>query len=446
MDSTRWERVQSLFHQAAELPPEAQTPFLEEVCAGDEALLVEVVAMLGHDAGAASLLDRHVADVAGRIMGQGVPAALADQMFGPYRLTRLLGEGGMGIVCLGVRDDLGRMAAIKILRDAWISPARRERFATEQRILAHLNHPAIARLYDADTLPGGTPWLAMEYVEGVPLTEHCRARGTSAADRLRAFRDVCEAVQHAHQHMVVHRDLKPSNILVTPDGGVKLLDFGISRQLDAIDRAATPTIAAMRLLTPAYAAPEQIRGEATTVQTDVYALGVILYELLAGRTPFDLARLPPEEAERTLLEGEPLRPSLVARQGIAAVTDLSAAAWSDLDVVCLTAMHKDLAHRYRSVEALIRDIIWRANRSRRAPTRSATGRASSCGETGVPLWRLRPRSFSRSRSWRSTRSSSLLPEMPRSPRPFAPIAFSVSCSGCSTAARRTPALPTTFAW
>jgi serine/threonine protein kinase/tetratricopeptide (TPR) repeat protein len=356
MDTARWENVQSLFHQAAELPPEAQAPFLEQACGGDEALLVELVAMLGHDASATSLLDRGVADVAGRIMGQGVPAALADQMFGPYRLTRLLGEGGMGIVWLGVRDDLGRMAAIKILRDAWISPARRERFASEQRILAHLNHPAIARLYDADTLPGGTPWLAMEYVEGVPLTQHCRARGTSAADRLSAFRDVCEAVQHAHQHMVVHRDLKPSNILVTPDGRVKLLDFGISRQLDAIDRAAAPTIAAMRLLTPTYAAPEQIRGEATTVQTDVYALGVILYELLAGRTPFDLARLPPEEAERTLLDGEPLRPSLVARQGIAAVTDLSAAAWSDLDVVCLTAMHKDLAHRYRSVEALIRDI------------------------------------------------------------------------------------------
>jgi serine/threonine protein kinase/tetratricopeptide (TPR) repeat protein len=356
MDKTRWERVQSLFHRAADLPPEDQAPFLEEVCAGDAALLAEVAAMLSHDASGTSLLDRDVADAASRIMSEGVPAALADHMFGPYRLTRLLGEGGMGIVCLGVRDDLGSLAAIKILRDAWISPARRERFAGEQRILAHLNHPAIARLYDADTLPGGTPWLAMEYVEGVPLTQHCRARGTLAADRIQAFRDVCEAVQHAHRHLVVHRDLKPSNILVTPDGRVKLLDFGISRQLDAIDRVAAPTIAAVRLLTPDYAAPEQIRGEATTVQTDVYALGVILYELLAGRTPFDLSGLPPAEAERTLLEDEPQRPSLVARQRDEAVTDLSGAAWSDLDVVCLTAMHKDPARRYGSVEALMRDV------------------------------------------------------------------------------------------
>jgi eukaryotic-like serine/threonine-protein kinase len=356
MDSTRWEKVQSLFHQAAELAPAAQAKFLEEMCAGDEMLLSEVAAMLGHDAGGTSLLDRDVADVAGRIMSEGVPSGFVDQMFGPYRLTRVLGEGGMGVVCLGVRDDLGSVAAIKILRDAWISPARRERFASEQRILAHLNHPAIARLYDADTLPGGTPWLAMEYVEGVPITEHCRAQATSAADRLSLFRGVCEAVQHAHRHMVVHRDLKPSNILVTRDGRVKLLDFGISRRLDAIDRAAAPTIAAVRLLTPAYAAPEQIRGEATTVQTDVYALGVILYELLAGRTPFDLSRLPPAEGERTLLEDEPPRPSLVARQRVAAVTGVSAAAWSDLDGVCLMAMHKDPAHRYGSVEALIRDI------------------------------------------------------------------------------------------
>jgi serine/threonine protein kinase/tetratricopeptide (TPR) repeat protein len=356
MDSTRWEKVQSLFHRAAELPPEAQAPFLEEMCAGDQALIVEVAAMLRHDAGGSSLLDRDVADLAGRVMGEGVAPALADQMFGPYRLTRVLGEGGMGVVCLGVRDDLGSVAAIKILRDAWMSPARRERFASEQRILAQLNHPAIARLYDADTLPGGTPWLAMEYVEGVPLTQHCRAAGSSAADRIRLFRGVCEAVQHAHRHLVVHRDLKPSNILVTRDGLVKLLDFGISRRLDAIDRAAAPTLAAARLLTPAYAAPEQIRGEATTVQTDVYALGVILYELLAGRTPFDIARLPPAEGERTLLEDEPPRPSLVARRHVAAVTDLSAAAWGDLDVVCLTAMQKDPAQRYGSVEALIRDI------------------------------------------------------------------------------------------
>ena len=356
MDSTRWERMQSLFHEAADRPTEARSAFLSAACAGDDALFADVTAMLDRDAGPSSLLDRDVADLAGRVIGDGLPETLAAQRFGPYRLTRLLGEGGMGIVCLGVRDDLDSVAAIKILRDAWISPARRERFASEQRILAQLNHPAIARLYDADTLPSGTPWIAMEYVEGVPLTRHCRARGTSIDDRLRAIRSVCEAVQHAHRHMVVHRDLKPSNILVTADGRVKLLDFGISRQLDAIDRAADPTTTIVRHLTPIYAAPEQIRGEATTVQADVYALGVILYELLTGRTPFDLTGLSPAKAEQTLLEGEPQRPSLVARQTADGTHGLSASAWSDLDVLCVTAMHKDPSHRYGSVEAVIRDI------------------------------------------------------------------------------------------
>ena len=356
MDSMRWERMQSLFHDAAERPTEARAEFLRAACAGDEALFADVTAMLDRDAGRSSLLDRDVADLAGSVIGGGLPETLAAQKFGPYRLTQLLGEGGMGIVCLGVRDDLDSVAAIKILRDAWISPARRERFASEQRILAQLNHPSIARLYDADTLPGGTPWLAMEYVEGVPLTRHCRARGASIADRLGAFRHVCDAVQHAHRHMVVHRDLKPSNILVTADGRVKLLDFGISRQLAAIDRAADPTTTIVRHLTPTYAAPEQIRGEATTVQTDVYSLGVILYELLAGRTPFDLTGLAPAKAEQTLLESEPQRPSLVARQTAGSAGSLSASAWSDLDVLCMTAMHKDPSHRYGSVEAVIRDI------------------------------------------------------------------------------------------
>jgi serine/threonine protein kinase/tetratricopeptide (TPR) repeat protein len=356
MDSQRWERMQSLFHDAAELTRDARETFLSAACADDAELLADVIAMLTHDGDVGSVVESDFTSMVDRVLGRGVPAALVTQMFGPYRLTRLLGEGGMGVVCLAVRDDLGSLAAIKILRDAWISPARRERFASEQRILAQLNHPAIARLYDADTLPNGTPWLAMEYVEGVALTTYCRARGASAVDRLRAFRDVCEAVEHAHRHMVVHRDLKPSNILVTPDNRVKLLDFGISRQLDAIDRSANPTLPALRLLTPVYAAPEQIRGEATTVQTDVYSLGVILYELLAGRTPFDLAHVPPAEAERRLLEDEPPRPSLAARQTPGGAKGLSAASWSDLDVLCLTAMHKDRSRRYESVEGFVRDL------------------------------------------------------------------------------------------
>ena len=355
MDNQRWDEMQRIFHAAIDLPPDERAAFLESACRGDSALLADVAAMLEHDASGASLLERGVAATAQRVLVNRSTLP-PDQRFGPYRLTRLLGEGGMGIVYLAVRDDLGSAAAIKILRDAWLSPARRERFAREQRILAQLNHPAIAHLYDADTLPGGTPWIAMEYVEGVPLTEYCRTRSMSIVERLRLFLSVCEAVEYAHRHMVVHRDLKPSNILVTPDGRVKLLDFGISRQLDAADRTADATQAAVRLLTPAYAAPEQIRGEPTTVQTDVHALGVILYELLAGRTPIDLSGLSPSDAERRLLDEEPPAPSVAAQHTASPAAGLARSAWNDLNVLCLTAMHKDRARRYGSVEGLMRDV------------------------------------------------------------------------------------------
>jgi serine/threonine-protein kinase len=220
----------------------------------------------------------------------------------------------MGIVYRAERMDLGSVVAIKILRDAWLSPARRDRFGREQRMLAQLKHPSIATLHDAGALPDGTPWFVMEYVEGLPITEHCRSRNASIADRLRLFRKVCEAVQHAHRHLVIHRDLKPSNILVTPDGDVKLLDFGISKRLDGSDRLTDQTRTGLRLMTPAYAAPEQLRGGRPAVDTDVYSLGVVLYELLAGRLPFDLLNRTPSEAVSIVAEQMPDKPSAVAGQ------------------------------------------------------------------------------------------------------------------------------------
>jgi len=181
----------------------------------------------------------------------------------------------MGVVYLAERGDLHSRAAVKVLRDAWLSPERRERFAAEQRMLAQLNHPGIARLYDAGTLADGTPWIAMEHVDGVSLIEYCRDHRCSLRERLRLFRDVCDAVGHAHRHLIVHRDLKPSNIMVTPEGTVKLLDFGIAKQLEP-DVLGDLTRTGMRPMTPAYAAPEQLRGEPVGVHTDVYTLGVVL--------------------------------------------------------------------------------------------------------------------------------------------------------------------------
>ena len=336
MDSARWSRVQKLFGGAVDLPQSEQRSFLENECAGDAALMAEVLAMIEEDARGDSLLDHGVSQVA----SQFLETSPRFQQAGPYRLVRMIGEGGMGVVYLAERDDLGNEVAIKILRDAWFSPARRERFLTEQRTLAQLNHPSIARLYDANTLPDGTPWFAMEYVEGVPLTTYCEQHSLSIAGRLEIFREVCEAVQHAHLHAVIHRDLKPSNVLVRADGRVRLLDFGIAKQLDRFDAPADQTRTGLRLMTPAYAAPEQIRGEPVGIYTDVYSLGVVLYELLAGKLPFDLTDRTPGESEKMILEKEPEKPSSIA----------------DLNVLCLTAMHKDPERRYRSVEALIRDI------------------------------------------------------------------------------------------
>jgi serine/threonine protein kinase/tetratricopeptide (TPR) repeat protein len=331
MDSARWERVQTLFHDAVDLPPVERLAFLRAACGPDDALMSEVLAAIEEDERGSSLLDQGLAPTADRILGNDA-AALRD--IGPYRILRVVGEGGMGVVFLAERTDLGSQAAIKILRDAWLSPARRQRFAAEQRTLASLNHPSIARLYDAGALSNGTPWIVMEYVEGAPLTEYCRTHASTIPERLRLFRDVCDAVQYAHRHLVIHRDIKPSNILVTVEGSVKLVDFGISKQLD--EQGVTPDVTqtGARLMTPAYAAPEQIRGDAVGVHTDVYSLGVVLYELVTGRLPGAGSAQPPDSP----------------------IASLGRTARSELDVLCLTAMHEDLARRYQSVEALGRDI------------------------------------------------------------------------------------------
>jgi serine/threonine-protein kinase len=361
MDNTRWQLIQDVFHKAADLPEPEQRTFVTATCGDDAALLSEVTAMLQRDAKSDSLLDRGLISVAQQALCRAVPEYLASKEFGPYRIIKLLGEGGMGVVYLAERKDIGSQVAIKVLRDAWLSPARRERFASEQRTLAQLSHPSIARLYDAATLSDGTPYFVMEYVEGVPLTEYCRKHKCSIEERLKLFRSVCEAVEHAHSHAVIHRDLKPSNILVKSDGTVRLLDFGIAKQLESLDLPIDQTLTGLRLMTPAYAAPEQIRGDRVGINTDVYSLGVILFELLTGQLPFDLSNLTPAEAATIVVEHEPGRPSVTVKRAKDAEANLlglsvSKAAWADLDVLCLTAMHKDQQRRYRSLEALIRDI------------------------------------------------------------------------------------------
>src|SRR5579864_5894681 len=363
MDSNRWDRIQSVFHGAADLPKLQQRAFLVAACADDESLIADIQALLDEDAKDSSLLNRKMEDVASEVLGDSASLPFPFKEFGPYRIVRVLGEGGMGVVFLAERRDLHSQVAIKILRDAWVSPARRERFSSEQRTLAQLNHPSIARLYDADTLPDGTPLFVMEYVEGCSIAEYCKKVNSSVGDRLKLFRSICEAVEYAHSQAVIHRDLKPSNILVRNDGTVRLLDFGIAKQLEDVNLAADATRTSSRFLTPAYASPEQIRGDRVGIQSDVYSLGVILYELLCGQLPFDVSNRSPAEAQ-AILDGDPVKPSAIApgaihkrtADSLEGTSSVTKAGWADLDVLCLTAIHRDPQRRYRSVEALIRDI------------------------------------------------------------------------------------------
>ncbi|MGH9886078.1 MAG: protein kinase domain-containing protein, partial [bacterium] len=303
------------------------------------------------DAAGRSLLDRDRADVVAVLLQ--ATGEIPSEQFGPYRLIRPLGEGGAGVVYLARRDDLQADVAIKFLRDAWLSPARRERFTREQRMLAQLNHPSIARLYDAGTLENGTPWFVMEYVDGVPLDLFCERLPTTEA-RVRIFRGVCEAVAHAHAHGVVHRDLKPSNFLGKADGSIRLLDFGIASQISEAAVSPSRTRTGLRLLTPAYASPEQLRGETPTVSTDIYSLGVILYQLVTGQLPHDVTTLTSAEALSVIDAADLPAASTLARRREA--TPLERRAAAGLDLLCRTAMHADRQRRYVSVEALLADV------------------------------------------------------------------------------------------
>jgi serine/threonine-protein kinase len=289
-------------------------------------------------------LDRDVAETARDLIG----AAPVPRMVGPYRLDNLLGEGGSSVVYLATRTDLDHHVAIKILRDAWLSPARRDRFLLEQRTLAQLDHPGIARFHDADSFADGTPWLAMEYVAGVPITEYANREALDLSARLRLVRTVAEAIQHAHQRAVIHRDLKPGNILVTDSGAVKVVDFGIAKHLETSEDS-DPTRTGFRFLTPAYAAPEQLARTAIGTWTDVYALGAVAYQLLTGSAPHDAANRTTDELLALVRQGPPA-PSTRLPPG----TSRHVAA--EIDVLLATAMHAEPERRYPDMGSFIADI------------------------------------------------------------------------------------------
>ncbi len=354
MDSQTWARLETVFFAALDLPPGQRAAYLDEACAGDPALRAEVAAMLAahEDSGTDGL------EIERALLNEGGHPALRDTAahegmeVGPWRLSRLLGTGGMGEVWLASRTggDFEQAAAVKLVRPGWRTTELAARFRHERRLLARLAHPNIAMLLDGGLTAEGTPYLAMEYVDGRPITAWCAERSLDLRQRLKLFREVCEAVRFAHANLVVHRDLKPANILVTGEGRPVLLDFGIAKLLDAEDADTAVTRADDRLLTPEHAAPEQLRGEAATVATDVWALGALLFEMLAGQRPFDVSGKTPRSIERIVCESDPPRPSAVAAPADAR------ALRGDLDAIVLTAMRRDPEQRYLSVEQLATDV------------------------------------------------------------------------------------------
>jgi eukaryotic-like serine/threonine-protein kinase len=349
----RFRQADDIFDAALDLAPNERSAYLARACADDVELRQRVERLLEAHDRPGSFLESPAVEFAPELMVEPSLSGKTPERAGPFRIIRELGAGGMGVVYLAERDgaEFQQRVALKLVRHLGGGEALLRRFGEERRILALLEHPGIARLIDGGLTADGLPYFAMELVEGQPIDAYCDAHELSVKQRLELFEKVCEAVQYAHEHLVIHRDLKPSNILVRPDGQLKLLDFGIAKLLDPLatsDAASTQT--GFIAMTPEYAAPEQIRGSAVSTATDTYALGVLLYVLLAGRRPYEVRGLSPAEVERIVCSVEPPRPSVVAADQVR--RSLS----GDLDLIVAKAIHKDPARRYSSASAMRDDL------------------------------------------------------------------------------------------
>lgn len=344
-----YERVKAALLEMLDLLPADADARLAALTKDDATVAARVRRLLDAHRDAGGFLD--VPDD-GLHLTAPAPAATpaAGDRIGPFTVERELGHGGMGTVLLGSRSEAGfvQRVAIKVIRGAGLGQAAVARLRDERRILASLNHPGIAHFVDGGATADGQPYLAMEYVDGVPITRHCEAQQMTASDRVRLFLRVCDAVRFAHTRLVVHRDIKPSNILVTADGTPKLLDFGIAKLIDPLQ---VPDAVTVHVLTPHYASPEQAAGTTVTTASDVYSLGVLLYELLTGTSPYRSvsAESPLLAVLQAIRHEEPERPSLAARRAARTIGE-------DLDAILLKALRKDEVDRYRTVAELMDDL------------------------------------------------------------------------------------------
>lgn len=390
MTPERWAQIRQIFEGALERSPKDRASYLRVVCAGDDSTRREVESLLESHDDASGFLAKPAADLGNTLHYSDEESGEYPAGFraGPYQLERRIGRGGMGSVWLacpignsqpdGTSPVNSQKVAVKLVKRGMDTTEILRRFRMERQVLASLNHPNIARLIDGGSTPEGMPYLAMEYVEGKPIDQFCESRANTISDRLKLFRDVCAAVQYAHQNLVVHRDIKMGNILVTQAGVVKLLDFGIAKLLrtDLSTLEMAQTRPELRPMTLDYASPEQVRGDTITTSTDVYSLGVLLYKLLTGKTPYGLTTRDPDAIRRAILETEPRRPSAViltdethaipqATQKMEVPREetrhlarkrLKRKLSGDLDMIILKALRKEPPKRYLSVEQFSEDI------------------------------------------------------------------------------------------
>lgn len=345
------EKLKLIFAEAVELPSADRISFVHNASEGNSDLEDEVISLLDANDSTRNLIEENSIDLSRQISGK--EQDLTGKRFGNYRIVREIGHGGMGTVFLARRDDgeFEQDVALKLVRQSIADSLIVERFRRERQILAGLNHPNIAALHDGGISEIGEPFIAMEFVDGVPLTEYAESKLLSVDDRLRLFTKVCSAVAYAHRNLVVHRDIKPSNILITEGGEPKLLDFGLAK---AFESDASKTQTAIRAFTPAYASPEQIAGKPITTASDIYSLGVVFYELLTGTKPLDLENKSFEEVLQTINTSQPVPPSLTPNFGEPTFEHRTLR--GDLDNIALMALRKEPDRRYRSVEDLTADI------------------------------------------------------------------------------------------
>jgi serine/threonine protein kinase len=303
----RWQQVRAVLDEAIALPTDERPAYLDKSCTSDAELRAEVDSLLrSHEQAGNEFLNNPAVDL--RSFVPNSKSNYTGHRIGVYQIMEEIGHGGMGEVYRAVRADgqYDKQVAIKLVRVGLDSPYLVERFRHERQILASLDHPNIARLHDGGTTDNGIPYLVMELIEGTPIDLYCVEHDLDITERLQLFTQVCTAVQYAHQRLVIHRDIKPSNILVTEDRVPKLLDFGIAKIVDPLGGVETTLV---RPMTPEFASPEQIRGEPITTASDVYSLGVVLYRMLTGKSPYPETTRTPLEFARLICEAEPTRPS-----------------------------------------------------------------------------------------------------------------------------------------